>query len=84
METALTASVVLSSMDPLFIASTLNIIGDILIAVVVFNVHFHIFKERSIDLDVLRTMRREQVYIVIGIMLLVASYLIEIFNAGLV
>jgi len=62
----------------LSIASLSEVIGGILIAFVVLGVHQHIAKERSIDADVLRTMRKEKAYIVLGICLLIISFLLEI------
>ncbi|MDP3996617.1 MAG: hypothetical protein Q8P86_02920 [bacterium] len=64
--------------DLFLIASTMKVVGDVMIALVVFSVHMHIMKEKSIDANVVRYMKRERMYVVIGITLIVGGYVLEI------
>lgn len=55
----------------------LDTIGKIFIGLAVLAVHRHIFKERKIDTDVLRTMRKEWVLTVLGILLIVVGAVLQ-------
>ncbi len=66
-------------MDLLFFAHTLDVLGKILLGVTVLGVHWHVVKEHKIDSDVLRSMKKERIFGILGITLIVASYLIILF-----
>lgn len=61
-------------MDIEFLSELLMLAGDILVAVVVFNVHGHVLKEKRIDKDVLDTMRRERRLVLFGIALVLIGF----------
>lgn len=64
-------------MDTNLVGEILSILGDLIIALVVFDVHRHVLKEKRIDEDVLRTIRRERVYAAIGILLIVLGFILR-------
>lgn len=66
-------------MHPELISSTFLIIGEILIAFTVIRVHQRFLKERRVDSRVFREMRREQFVAVLGIALLIFSFILKIF-----
>lgn len=63
---------------PLIVASTLKVVGDVLIVIAVLGAHQHIIKERQIDRDVLIALKRERLYALVGIVLIVTGYVVEI------
>ncbi|MBI4133031.1 hypothetical protein HY478_00295 [Candidatus Uhrbacteria bacterium] len=65
-------------MSPHFIARTLEVLGEILIAYTALRVHLRVWREHKIDGRVFNEMRREQVVGILGILLLVVSYLIGV------
>ncbi len=69
-------------MIPLFhlVGPTLNVAGEILIAYTVLRVHSRVIKEHRIDKAVFSEMRKEQVLGVLGIILIVIGYLLEVIN----
>ena len=60
------------------VAPTLEIIGHILIALVVMSVHTRVAREHKIDQAVIRYMKRERVYAVIGIVFVIVGYVLEL------
>ena len=60
-------------------APTIETIGTILIALVVLSVHMHIATERKIDEVVIKNLRREKMYIIVGLILVVVGYGLEIY-----
>ncbi len=56
----------------------LDTIGKVFIGLAVLMVHRHIFKERKIDMDVLRAMRKEQALTMSGIFLIVAGAILQL------
>ncbi len=71
-------SMTLSAEKLFIIASTLDFIGSLVIALIVLSVHMHILKERKIDADVLRSMKKERVLVYGGILLIAFSAFIEV------
>ena len=65
------------NLTELRIGFTLIALGDLTIAYVALSVHQHILKERSIDEEVLQYMKKERLVGVIGIMLIVVGYVLE-------
>ncbi len=63
----------------LVISSVFELVGAILIALVVLGVHSRIIKEHKIDEVVLKSMRREKVFVYLGVIFLVLSFLLETF-----
>lgn len=61
----------------MMLGEAMELIGALIIAYIVLSVHMHILKERSIDADVLSSMKKERVYVYFGIALLVIGFIIE-------
>ena len=61
----------------LILASTLDLLGKVLISYTALSVHHRVRKEHKIDDKVFYAMRRESLLGVIGIILMVVSYVIE-------
>jgi hypothetical protein len=61
-----------------FIGLTLDVIGNVFIAIVVLSVHARIARERMIDTEVVNVMKREKILVVLGIISVIAGYLIRI------
>lgn len=55
------------------IGLTLDTLGKVMLGITVLMVHWHVLKEQKIDVDVLRTMKREQVLGVLGILLIISG-----------
>ncbi len=66
-------------MNLLLLAITLGTIGKIILGFAVLRVHVHILKEHKIDNIVLKSMRKEQVVTIIGLVLIVIGYAFEIY-----
>ncbi len=60
------------------IGLTIDTAGKILLGITVLMVHWHVLKEHKIDADVIRTMKREQILGVSGILLIIAGYLLQL------
>lgn len=60
------------------VAPTIEVIGHVLIALVVMSVHTRVAQEHKIDQAVIRYMKRERVYAMIGIVLVLAGFVIEL------
>lgn len=60
------------------IGLVLDTIGKIFIGLAVLMVHRHVFKERKIDADVLRTMRKEWLFTLSGILLIVIGAVLQL------
>ena len=69
-------------MDILFWGLTIGIIGKLLIGISVINVHWHVIKERHIDKDVIWAMKRERWVALIGVLLMVVGYVLELVFYG--
>lgn len=70
-------------MNLLLLGLTLGTVGKILLGVAVLRVHVHILREHKIDAVVLRSMKTEQIFTVIGLALIVIGYMLEVyFYAG--
>jgi hypothetical protein len=70
-------------MNLLFWGLTTGVIGKILLAAGVIIAHTELAHERRIDNEVLKSFRLEMLLTVIGIILIVAGYLMEIYFYGL-
>lgn len=66
-------------MNLLFWGLTVSVIGKVLLAVGVLLAHHKIAHEHRIDRAVLRTFRTEFVITLVGILLIVGGYLLEIY-----
>jgi hypothetical protein len=64
-------------MNLLFWGVTLSFLGKMVLGVAVLRVHLGILKEHKIDNVVLNAIRREQVFTLIGIGLIVIGYALE-------
>ncbi|PIR87008.1 MAG: hypothetical protein COU11_02135 [Candidatus Harrisonbacteria bacterium CG10_big_fil_rev_8_21_14_0_10_49_15] len=61
-----------------FWATTLQFLGEVMIAYTAIMVHFRFWKEHKIDDKVFKVMRSEQTIGVLGILFLLAGYLINV------
>ena len=66
-------------MNLLLIGLTLGVLGKLLLGIAVLRVHLGILHEHDIDNVVLRSIKREQVITLIGLLLIVVGYLFEMF-----
>ncbi|MCL4417000.1 MAG: hypothetical protein M1365_09935 [Actinobacteria bacterium] len=57
---------------------TLDTLGKVLLGITVLMVHRYVLKEHKIDTDVLRGMRKEQAFGVLGIFLIVIGYILQL------
>lgn len=64
--------------DILLWSLTFSFVGKVLIAITVINVHAHIVKEHSIDMNVLTYMKKEKVYGLLGIFFITLGYILEL------
>jgi len=58
---------------------TIETLGEILLGLTVLFVHWHVIKEHKIDSDVLRTMKKEQIMGITGLVLIIVGYLIQVY-----
>lgn len=58
---------------------TIGTIGKLVLGIAVLRVHVYILQEHKIDNVVLKALKREQVVTVVGLALIVAGYLLEVF-----
>ncbi|MBU1118747.1 hypothetical protein KKH43_02625 [Patescibacteria group bacterium] len=65
-------------MDITFVALTINIIGEVLIAYVVLRVHHKMLIEHKFDKKVFDEIRREQKLVFLGIALIIISFVLEV------
>jgi len=63
------------------IARTLEVAGEICVAFVAVSVHHRVLKEHKIDSKVFRAMRHEQLVGGIGIILIIAGFVMELIFA---
>lgn len=61
------------------LARTLDVVGKVLIAYTAMAVHHRVWRNHKIDRGVFKMMRVEQWLGVLGIILIISGYLIEIF-----
>jgi len=61
-----------------FIGQTVQVIGEVMIGITAIMVHRRVWKEHKINPAVYKEMQREQIVGILGIILLVAGYLIQI------
>lgn len=61
-----------------FIGQTVQIVGEVMIGITAIMVHRRVWKEHKINPAVYREMQREQIVGILGIMLLIAGYFIQI------
>lgn len=59
---------------------TLTMLGEVMIGFTAIAVHHRFLREHKVDDKVFRTMRREQVIGVLGVVLVVVGYLSQIFS----
>ena len=59
---------------------TATVLGEVLIGVTVLLVHHRLMKEHRVDEKVLAEMRREQVVGLLGILLVVVGYFLQVFS----
>ena len=57
---------------------TLEVLGTVMIAYTVLSVHYRVRKEHKIDEVVFKHMRREQAVGIVGIVLIILGYILQI------
>jgi len=65
-------------MNILFWGLTIGVAGKIILGVAVLLVHLKIFEERKIDGVVLKSIRTEHLLTIIGIILIIVGYVLEV------
>ena len=65
-----------------FLGVTAEMLGTILIAMTVLNVHSHIIHEKHIDIDVIKAMRKERRYVISGMLLVILGYILIVIGGG--
>ena len=61
-----------------FIGFTLDVLGKVMVAFTAIMVHYRFRKEHKIDEKVFRSMRREQLLGIIGILLIILGFLLQV------
>jgi len=64
-------------MNWLIIGMTIGLIGNVLLGLAVLRVHLHEARERKVDGDVVRTIKWEEHFATVAIILMVVGYGIE-------
>ena len=64
-------------MDWFNIGLTIDTIGEVLLCITVLMVHHNVVKEHHIDVDVLRSMKKEQFFGILGIIFIIIGYVIQ-------
>lgn len=57
---------------------TLDVIGKVMVAFTALMVHYRFRKEHKVDERIFKSMRREQVLAIIGILLIIIGYFLQI------
>ena len=65
-------------MNTELIGFTLDVVGKILVAYTAIMVHYRFWKEHKIDEAVFTTMRRERSIGILGVVLIIVGYLLQI------
>jgi len=65
-------------MNYLLLSETLDLVGSLLIAYTVIMVHYRFWREHKIDGKVFLEMRREQMIGIVGVIFILAGYLIKV------
>jgi len=68
-------------MDWFLVATTFDVIGKVMIGVSVLFVHRRIVREKKIDKSVLREIRSERWFTILGIILIAVGYLIHLLTS---
>jgi hypothetical protein len=63
-----------------FTGQTLQVIGEVMIGLTAIMVHRRFWKEHKIDTAVYREMKREQTIGIIGIIMLIVGYLLQVIS----
>lgn len=61
-----------------FIGQTIQVIGEAMIGITAIMVHRRVWKEHKINPVVYKEMKREQLIGILGIILLIAGYLLQV------
>lgn len=62
------------------LGASIHVSGELLVAYTVLRVHHRVLHERKMDKKVFRAMRKEQVIGLIGALLILSGFLIEVFS----
>ncbi|HAM95608.1 hypothetical protein A2W39_00330 [Candidatus Azambacteria bacterium RIFCSPHIGHO2_01_46_10] len=61
------------------IGLTIQTAGEIMVALTVIMVHYHVLKEHKVDEDVFRTMKKEQKLAILGIACIGLGYALQVY-----
>lgn len=64
--------------DISLIAETLRFVGELTIAISVVRVHTHLLKEHRLDRDVYSIIRKEKVFVLLGVIALFIGFILQI------
>jgi hypothetical protein len=62
------------------IGITLSFIGEILLAISLYLVHGKILKEKKLDKKVFMELYKEEIIIIVSVILLISGYILQIMN----
>jgi hypothetical protein len=62
------------------IGVTLSFIGEILLAISLYLVHGKILKEKKLDKKVFMELYKEEIIIIVSVILLISGYILQIMN----
>jgi len=65
-------------MDSLILGLTIKTIGEVIIGISIIRVHNRIMQEHKLDRKVYRSIRNEKFWGLIGVILIIAGYLLEV------
>ena len=65
-------------MDSLILGLTIKTIGEVIIGISIIRVHNKIMQEHKLDRKVYRSIRNEKFWGLIGVILIIAGYLLEV------
>ena len=69
-------------MNLLFLGMTLSVVGKVMIAIAVIRAHTELANEHRVDAKVIRTFRTERNITIMGIMLIIIGYALEVIFLG--
>jgi len=60
------------------VSETLRFIGEVTIAIAVLRVHTHLLKEHKLDRDVYTTIKREKLFVLVGVLAIFIGFILQI------
>jgi hypothetical protein len=66
------------NIDTAFIGFTIDVVGKVLVAYTALRVHHRVWQEHKVDQKVFTEMKREQMYGIIGLILILVGFVLQI------